>query len=32
MSGTAIENGLKHDWYIDERAVPEKATRAAARY
>jgi membrane-bound lytic murein transglycosylase D len=32
MSGTAIENGLKHDWYIDERADPEKATRAAARY
>jgi membrane-bound lytic murein transglycosylase D len=32
MSGTALENGLKHDWYIDERADPEKATRAAARY
>src|SRR5689334_17428195 len=32
MSGTAIENGLKHDWYIDERADPEKATRAAAKY
>src|SRR4051812_4464202 len=32
MSGTAVENGLKHDWYIDERADPEKATRAAARY
>ena len=32
MQGTALENGLKHDWYIDERADPEKATRAAARY
>src|SRR5204863_3550525 len=27
-----LENGLKHDWYIDERAEPEKATRAAAKY
>jgi membrane-bound lytic murein transglycosylase D len=32
MRGTALENGLAHDWYIDERADPEKATRAAARY
>jgi membrane-bound lytic murein transglycosylase D len=32
MHGTALENGLRHDWYIDERADPEKATRAAARY
>ena len=32
MSGTALENGLEHDWYIDERADPEKATRAAAKY
>jgi membrane-bound lytic murein transglycosylase D len=32
MHGTALENGLKHDWYIDERADPEKATRAAAKY
>jgi membrane-bound lytic murein transglycosylase D len=32
MRGTALENGLQHDWYIDERADPEKATRAAARY
>ena len=31
MRGTALENGLKHDWYIDERAEPEKATRAAAK-
>ena len=32
MSGTAIENGLQYDWYIDERADPEKATQAAAKY
>jgi membrane-bound lytic murein transglycosylase D len=32
MQGTAVENGLKHDWYIDERSDPEKATRAAAKY
>ena len=32
MRGTALENGLRHDWYIDERADPEKATRAAAKY
>ena len=32
MSGTATENGLKQNWYIDERADPEKATRAAAAY
>jgi membrane-bound lytic murein transglycosylase D len=32
MRGTGLENGLKHDWYIDERADPEKATRAAAKY
>ncbi len=32
MRGTGKENGLKHDWFIDERADPEKATRAAARY
>lgn len=32
MRGTGKENGLAHDWYIDERADPEKATRAAARY
>lgn len=32
MRGTAIENGLKADWYIDERADPEKATVAAAKY
>ena len=32
MKATGIENGLKHDWYIDERSDPEKATLAAARY
>ncbi len=32
MQGTGIENGLQHDWYIDERSDPEKATRAAAKY
>ncbi|MCC7124661.1 MAG: LysM peptidoglycan-binding domain-containing protein [Acidobacteria bacterium] len=32
MRGTAIENGLVADWYIDERADPEKATVAAAKY
>jgi len=32
MKGTALENGLKSDWYIDERSDPEKATKAAANY
>jgi peptidoglycan lytic transglycosylase D len=32
MSGTALENGLRRDWYIDERSDPEKATVAAAHY
>jgi membrane-bound lytic murein transglycosylase D len=32
MRTTALANGLRHDWYIDERADPEKATLAAARY
>jgi membrane-bound lytic murein transglycosylase D len=32
MRGTALENGLKQDWYIDERAEPLKATQAAAKY
>jgi len=32
MSGTAVENGLRNDWYIDERSDPEKATVAAAKY
>jgi membrane-bound lytic murein transglycosylase D len=32
MIGTALENGLRRDWYIDERSDPEKATIAAAKY
>ncbi len=32
MKGTGLENGLRHDWYIDERSDPEKATVAAANY
>jgi peptidoglycan lytic transglycosylase D len=32
MSGTGLENGLRHDWYIDERSDPRKATVAAAKY
>jgi membrane-bound lytic murein transglycosylase D len=32
MKGTALENGLKSNWYIDERSDPEKATQAAANY
>ncbi|MEQ1872025.1 MAG: transglycosylase SLT domain-containing protein, partial [Vicinamibacterales bacterium] len=32
MRGTGRENGLRSDWYIDERSDPEKSTVAAARY
>jgi membrane-bound lytic murein transglycosylase D len=32
MRGTGVENGLRQDWYIDERSDPEKATAAAAKY
>ncbi|MEW5981700.1 MAG: transglycosylase SLT domain-containing protein [Acidobacteriota bacterium] len=32
MVGTGKEQGLKTDWYIDERSDPYKSTRAAARY
>ena len=32
MRPTALENGLKHDWYVDERSDPQKATLAAAKY
>jgi membrane-bound lytic murein transglycosylase D len=32
MRGTGVENGLREDWYIDERSDPEKATIAAAKY
>lgn len=29
---TGLEHGLKQNWYVDERADPEKATKAAATY
>jgi membrane-bound lytic murein transglycosylase D len=32
MRATATEQGLKTNWYIDERSDPEKATVAAAKY
>ena len=32
MRPTGQEYGLRSDWYVDERADPEKATRAAAKY
>jgi membrane-bound lytic murein transglycosylase D len=32
MAPTAKENGLKRDWFVDERSDPEKATVAAAKY
>ena len=32
MKATAVEQGLRHDWYVDERSDPEKATVAAAKY
>ncbi len=32
MRGTAAEQGLTQNWYIDERSNPEKATVAAAKY
>jgi membrane-bound lytic murein transglycosylase D len=32
MKPTAREQGLKLDWFIDERSDPEKATVAAAKY
>jgi membrane-bound lytic murein transglycosylase D len=32
MSYTALEHGLKLNWFIDERSDPEKATQAAAKY
>jgi peptidoglycan lytic transglycosylase D len=32
MSETAREYGLRVDWWVDERADPERATRAAAEY
>ena len=32
VRGTGLENGLRQDWYIDERSDPEKSTMAAAKY
>jgi membrane-bound lytic murein transglycosylase D len=32
MRATAAENGLRQDWFVDERSDPEKATVAAAKY
>jgi peptidoglycan lytic transglycosylase D len=32
MKPTGRENGLRQDWYIDERSDPEKSTIAAAKY
>jgi membrane-bound lytic murein transglycosylase D len=32
MKATAQENGLRTNWFIDERSDPEKATIAAAQY
>jgi len=32
MLGTGREFGLEQNWFVDERADPEKATRAAAQY
>jgi membrane-bound lytic murein transglycosylase D len=32
MRATATEQGLRTDWYVDERSDPEKATIAAAKY
>jgi membrane-bound lytic murein transglycosylase D len=32
MSGTGKENGLRQDWFVDERSDPEKSTVAAAKY
>lgn len=32
MRGTGQENGLRTDWFVDERSDPEKATVAAAKY
>jgi membrane-bound lytic murein transglycosylase D len=32
MEGTGLENGLRTDWFVDERSDPAKATVAAAKY
>ena len=32
IADTGKRYGLEQDWWVDERANPEKATRAAAKY
>jgi membrane-bound lytic murein transglycosylase D len=32
MRGTGVEQGLKYDWYVDERSDPAKSTAAAVKY
>jgi len=32
MRGTAVEQGLTYDWYVDERSSPERSTVAAVKY
>ena len=32
MRGTAVEQGLTYDWYVDERSNPDKSTVAAVKY
>ena len=32
MPATGRENGLRADWYLDERSDPTKSTKAAAKY
>jgi len=32
MRGTAVEQGLTYDWYVDERSNPDKSTAAAVKY
>jgi membrane-bound lytic murein transglycosylase D len=32
MRGTARDQGLEQNWYVDERSDPEKATQAAAKH
>ena len=32
IADTGKRYGLEQDWWVDERATPEKATRAAAKY
>ncbi len=32
MRGTAVEQGLTYNWYVDERSNPDKSTAAAVKY